>query len=496
VERSVFGQLVDPEPWRVVLPPVVFEDLSSWVRGQAIDLAHRYWLTDGQSGSYVAGVWVHHHGGRLREEILKLVPPELGESESYGLELARSNSPPDFLSRHLVPILSTERMGGSGWWLQRQEVAQHDLERMVQLRMLLGDPCIAQHCRTIVTSVVNEWQRDFDLRPQEWTLYEFLGHALHAAAMAGLAGFASSADLSLDRPAATVRIPGRHDELPNPFAILARVLGGHRKVTTFVGQGAPDLTVDNIMVVVNPRVDVSLYRLLDYGGFQIDLPLPRGPMKLLLSFAECWLPDLREHGPLRSSLAELLVAPGSTPEDMRTSAYRPVVEAIHGAGASWTRGRITAPAWVPQNLMVLIASALRMVAQTRLSLADRWFFFEVAAIASRELLDLDGTPAHPESSPQPQAGGDQPLFTGPVPGLTPRIRFLGSTKVVICRGIGGDWHDLADLVEVPVPSRRRFRVGDEARDLWEWLEVRGRLAELGPALLKIDRSDLARFLGE
>ncbi|WP_433219288.1 AAA family ATPase [Dactylosporangium sp. CS-047395] len=59
------------------------------------------------------------------------------------------------------------------------------------------------------------------------------------------------------------------------------------------------------------------------------------------------------------------------------------------------------------------------------------------------------------------------------------------------RRIGPDWVDLADLAGVRPHQRARFPHGDEPRALWEWLEARGRLGELAPALRALDRDDLA-----
>jgi nucleoside phosphorylase len=67
-------------------------------------------------------------------------------------------------------------------------------------------------------------------------------------------------------------------------------------------------------------------------------------------------------------------------------------------------------------------------------------------------------------------------------------------KVEVCRRLHYDWPDVADVVGVPSFEQRRFRPGDEPRALWEWLEDRGRLGELGTVLDTIGRADLAALL--
>ncbi|MBM7081326.1 5'-methylthioadenosine/S-adenosylhomocysteine nucleosidase family protein [Micromonospora humidisoli] len=84
--------------------------------------------------------------------------------------------------------------------------------------------------------------------------------------------------------------------------------------------------------------------------------------------------------------------------------------------------------------------------------------------------------------------GGTPL---PVP---PNEAIPGTVKVDVIRRLHFDWQDLADLVGVPGFDRARFAQGDEPRELWEWLEVRGRLAELPAALAEVGRADLSDLL--
>jgi hypothetical protein len=73
-------------------------------------------------------------------------------------------------------------------------------------------------------------------------------------------------------------------------------------------------------------------------------------------------------------------------------------------------------------------------------------------------------------------------------------RYSGQTKLEICRRLLADWQQLADYLEVPPPDRARFDRGREPQGVWEWLEARGRLADLARALAAIDRGDLVEVL--
>ncbi|MEV4350436.1 hypothetical protein AB0J83_38765 [Actinoplanes sp. NPDC049596] len=70
----------------------------------------------------------------------------------------------------------------------------------------------------------------------------------------------------------------------------------------------------------------------------------------------------------------------------------------------------------------------------------------------------------------------------------------GSVKLDVTRRLHADWPDLADRLGIPGYERARFPHGREPAAVWEWLEVRGRLAELPPALDDIGRSDLSRLI--
>ena len=70
----------------------------------------------------------------------------------------------------------------------------------------------------------------------------------------------------------------------------------------------------------------------------------------------------------------------------------------------------------------------------------------------------------------------------------------GERKLVFCRRLGKSWRDLADAVNIPGHERSAFPQGQEAREIWEWLECRDRLATLPERLQFIDRNDLATAL--
>jgi hypothetical protein len=70
----------------------------------------------------------------------------------------------------------------------------------------------------------------------------------------------------------------------------------------------------------------------------------------------------------------------------------------------------------------------------------------------------------------------------------------GNIKHAFFRSLLSDWIDLAVRLDVPRHATYRFAAGEEPRQLWEWLEARGRLRELPEALDGIGRTELADLL--
>lgn len=71
---------------------------------------------------------------------------------------------------------------------------------------------------------------------------------------------------------------------------------------------------------------------------------------------------------------------------------------------------------------------------------------------------------------------------------------MRDVRVQFQKRLGSGWRDLADYLQVPPYQQERFESGHQARALWNWLEERGRIAELPNALDAIDRADLAGLI--
>jgi hypothetical protein len=126
---------------------------------------------------------------------------------------------------------------------------------------------------------------------------------------------------------------------------------------------------------------------------------------------------------------------------------------------------------------------------------------DLTAIAE-EIADLmqratsETTPANvqrPGATAAPAAVRARPVDTGQRRVDQP-VQYSGQIKIAICSRLLADWSQLADYLDVPLPDRARFDRGREPQGVWEWLEARGRLAELAGALTAIGRNDLVKVL--
>jgi Bacterial Death-like domain 3 len=113
---------------------------------------------------------------------------------------------------------------------------------------------------------------------------------------------------------------------------------------------------------------------------------------------------------------------------------------------------------------------------------DSWrgYAAEASAAFARALLLAE--PFEPRSRPQAAHASTSPL------------KYSGQVKMEVCQRLDEDWTDLADYFKLTPRERRRFDRGREPEGLWEWLERRGRLGELGEGLAYIERDDLLPLL--
>ena len=63
---------------------------------------------------------------------------------------------------------------------------------------------------------------------------------------------------------------------------------------------------------------------------------------------------------------------------------------------------------------------------------------------------------------------------------------LGEIRREFESRLSDDWHGLAVQLEIPAPTKNKWKQGFEAAEIWEWLNARKKLTELAPALVEIN----------
>jgi hypothetical protein len=377
------GALIDRQRWQTTLPENLYDALVEWMRGQVFDLELIRQYDQGASGSFVAGVMMHHHEGRTRGAILKIVPRDLAQTESRGVQRAAAAGPADFVAAHLADTFAPDALpGASGAWLQLQDVAIDGSAAMQALSALARDSAYGDHCATILATLVREWNLGVpDPRPRTATAAEYLRQDL-IGRRAGLAAFAREAGWDPDHPPPLITLPGRAAPLPNPLILLGATPPEGKPVSIFLGRGHGDLHPGNIMVpMAGDRAVPDRFRLIDLGRFSTRMEISRDPAKLLLSIAAGWLADHGTDAPVRGELAKIVADPVGYVATAATRGYLRDVRALREAAAIWAVERGLVEQWATQHQLVLGAAALRTVGREELTLNDRWWHFEVAAHA-------------------------------------------------------------------------------------------------------------------
>ncbi|MFI6096315.1 hypothetical protein ACIA8G_12210 [Lentzea sp. NPDC051213] len=390
--------LANEEVWLDRVAPDVVTALSEWTETAAVELEWRAWLS-GRSGSAIARVRTKVRTGR-REQILKLIPPELGKLESRNVSLAKQHSPSAFFDRHIIPTIVSEKLPGCSWYLHVQDVGGGDVSSWVPLANIMIDPALGDHCASIIKSVHLEWNAEQPYEHTEVPVNEYVHKSIadYLRPGCGLSTFTQETGLNLEKPDPYVDFSGRKERLPNPLALLRPT---DEVIEIWSGLCHGDLHVHNLLVPTKPVIDANSYKLLDLGRFTYNGPLARDPMKLLGSIAAEWLPDLAPDTGLRRRLAELIVEPDTTSETPPTTGYRAVSQRIHEASELLALESGAGHDWPRQKLLALAIVALRLTSQHARfpSIADRRWFFEVAALATRAFHNLDHTNRNQPGAP-------------------------------------------------------------------------------------------------
>ncbi|MEV2239350.1 hypothetical protein [Micromonospora sp. NPDC049891] len=395
------------------VPPEQAAAFERWAVVKRVSVEIVRYQQGGFSGTPIALVVWREPAKRDRQRFLRFYASQTGEIERA--QQAYVDSPPTFVRRHL-PVAQLESLGDS--WVAVFDVAAGDLLACPPLTEVMAQPEFPAHLRTIVQSVVHEWnQPPPSSQQRDTTVGGYLTELLEGrperrgAPGARLRAWAKRAGVPAGP--ARVQVDWWRSELPNPLAFLAgSAPRSGEGLSLLTGRTHGDLNIGNILVPTEPTLDGNGYQLIDLGGYHSDGPLTRDPMHLLLSMAAHWLrTSTRIEGETGTELIRALLrtasATGPRPELL---GHAGVSAAVHEAGRAIAASQGFGERWRLQTLLSLAGCAL-LFADRDLRMPDEdqargWFFTLAAAALEEYLWRTRSQSATPVVVGTPQPAGD------------------------------------------------------------------------------------------
>ncbi|MGV9278219.1 hypothetical protein [Streptomyces griseosporeus] len=404
---------------------LVDQRLAEWADANWLALDRPRLLTEGGSGGRLAAVYLRVRKGRRTPglRIIKLTGPsaEAGAEPKNHLAALDVRVPgtEEFTERHLVKLDEADfwRLGDS--WVMIQLPAGDGIDEPRTLAETGRTASLPERVESIVEGVLGGWNP----RPSTGTeeqpptaaqfVAEILGRradrdsALRRWARARIGGLADT------EPYLAFRRGGR--PMPNPLALGAGApLDAHQVWLAVRGHAHGDLHPGNIMVPEEGEGSPGDYWLVDLSRFSENALLARDPAHLLVCLiADLYLPHLG-----RDAREELLAAlTDREPRCPGPLIPQGLAETVTRLRAPWNRWgagnhlRINR-SWRPQWFLALQACALMVTARERYGMADRWWFFRLAAEAGGAYLD-EVKAERPATAPVVGLPEDAPASTIP-----------------------------------------------------------------------------------
>ncbi|WP_405617918.1 NACHT domain-containing protein [Streptomyces sp. NBC_00076] len=376
----------------------------------------------------LATVAVQEPGGGKRKMILKWCPPGRRARREPGAHRAAETSPPEEWAKlHLVRQPWDAVFLDDGGYLMFLSVAGGGIGRTTPLTELLKGPLETAACRTVVDSVVREWNPHVDT--EELSVVDTLrprleprlavGSELHTTLERCFPGLWDSAAAWLSLPNGPI--------VPNPLA-LAR---GHEEFAELsfevpVGKGQGDLHDENLLFSQNPAVqDLASFLLLDLDFFEARVALAYDPANLLLTVADHWFDELDT--PFREALRLYLVDSGSTAGNALPSPLRETLDEMRRVGNEWMDEHGWGVEWRWSLWLSVMACALIFAGRNKNDPERLWWYVRLSASAAGAFLD------HCRSSDTSPSGSVFALRLPSAPAGTPTE---GAEDIAVESGVG------------------------------------------------------------
>jgi hypothetical protein len=384
------------------------EGLVRWseVTLREIVVPARSWRKSGPAGALLTELYVKERSAPVRLAVVKVLPPHQTH-EPQAHRRALDEAPDDFRP-HLVEQIFDPLMLPSGGIVTFQGLAGRSGRWRPMADLAIHRAPAA--CEVVVRSLISRWNHDFGLT--RLTVLDFLRHEIDD--LESVSAYVRAAGPGAQR--ARLHTDGG-PALPNPLRLVLE--GGPlaaQRLDFVSGRVHGDLHHGNVLMEQGHDFDqLGTFALVDLAEYESAGQLGRDLVVLLLSTIARVLPDLSESQ--RQVLLTTFVRPETEPTgqlpqlavDILRAVYRPASELLDSCPPE---------AWYYQYLLSLVAHGLNFTTLTHLGLDCRWWFYQLAGHAARELLhELDASDDAPGLDPYLN---DFPITSPTVP--TPRGR--------------------------------------------------------------------------
>ncbi|RSM56512.1 hypothetical protein DMB66_34190, partial [Actinoplanes sp. ATCC 53533] len=384
--------------------------LRRWAQQQrrAVRLTNPRWTTRGYTGAVLIAIVVSTPGEPDRQVIVKACPAGPSAEETGAHREARAHSEREFFRQHLVDQAYEPHPIDGGGRLMFQEVAGATLDYVT----LSGvpDAQLAAACAGVVDEIIRRWNPTA-IKSIQTTVGEYLRREFSRTAGPGESVESLGESLGLLGSEFRYLRDGVGQlpvDIPNPLLMFTDdSLAAELPIDAVIGLAHGDLHTENVLIpntFDTARIDE--FRLVDLSTFEMNAPVTRDPVTLILSVVAPSITELRTEE--QEALLAFVLAPWKAPPRL-SALFAQTIEAIHRAGFEAIKSMRLGD-WRSQYLLSVVATALQFTSFTSVGDEGRWWFFRLAGNAGGEFLRRHGryAPAMPATLRRP--------VSWPVPG--------------------------------------------------------------------------------
>jgi hypothetical protein len=385
--------------------------LLGWAaeNGRVVWPPARHWRRAGYSGAWLARLYVRDERRRTHLVVVKVLPAgQPAEVAAHRLAIEEAGTFRDHLA---APLFDPFRLPGGGLVTFQAPVGA-DTDMMVAADLPITDlPSVLSE---LVRALLGDWNRDPAVVPMDAVEALRMDLAAHPSALQAKAPIGPA-----DHPWVAINgiVVPNPDQLTGPDSPLAGA-----RVDLTIGRVHGDLHDRNLLVQRRAGlVDPRSFALVDLMSYASERQLGQDPVRLLLCGAARLLNHLTE--PNWSLLTTVLTIPDEPLPRLLPPLATDLRDAVYQTAAGQLRGCGT---WPDQYLLTLISQGMAMATFENLGVGRRWWFFELAGRAARELLVRLGRES---TIPTGATGPENPFeHAATVLDLTRRLSIVGQQR--------------------------------------------------------------------